>query len=291
LEWFVPRLLQLEGTSLEELKARVLTEHGSGARVVSVETVTKGGIGGFFGSRHYEVTVELPDLPSSSQLRNAHRLDVPTRIGMAALLEDADVEEAIVYNQVSSGFPVSTSSREFANIMDQLESATIPVPVGARPPLPSPPLLSAPGDLVAIVGIGDGPLTVAATMASIAGMAEVSVAGSLGAPGLSRVESRRAAMTIRAHGVERGEPVFVAFGLRGAGEDAGAQAYELAGLHADQVWAVIDVTRKPEDTSHWVAELSAIVAIDAVAGINHDNTLSPETINELGLPATWAYNG
>jgi hypothetical protein len=287
----VPRLLQLDGTSLEELKARVLAEHGSQARVISVETVLKGGIGGFFGSRHYEVTVELPDIPSSAQLRDAHQLDVPARIGMAALLEDADVDEAIVYNQVSSGFPVSTSSREFANIMDQLESATIPTPVGKRPPLPSPPLLSAPGDLVAIVGIGDGPVTVATTMASIAGMAEVTVAGSLGPSGVSTDESRRAAMTVRAHGVERGEPVFVAFGLSGVGEDAGSQAYELAALHADQVWAVIDVTRKPEDTAHWVAELAAIVAIDAVAGTNHDNTLSPETINELGLPATWAYNG
>ncbi|MDQ1606433.1 MAG: hypothetical protein QOJ18_800 [Microbacteriaceae bacterium] len=287
----MPRLLQLDGTSLEELKARVLAEHGSRARVISVETVTRGGIGGFFGSRHYEVTVELPDLPSPTQLRDAHHLDVPTRIGIASLLEDADVQEAIVYNQVSSGFPVSTSSREFANIMDQLESATIPTPVGARPPLPSPPLLSAPGDLVAIVGIGDGPLTVATTMASIAGMAEVTVAGSLGTPGLSRVDSRRAAMVTRAHGVERGEPVFLAFGLTGVGEDAATEAYELAALHPDQVWAVVDATRKPEDTAHWVEELAAVVALDAVAGTNHDNTLSPETINELGLPATWAYNG
>jgi hypothetical protein len=287
----VPRLLQLDGTSLEELKARVLAEHGSQARVISVETVTKGGIGGFFGSRHYEVTVELPDLPSPTRLRDAHHLDVPTRIGLAALLEDADVQEAVVYNQVSSGFPVSTSSREFANIMDQLESATIPTPVRARQPLPSPPLLSAPGDLVAIVGIGDGPLTVAATMASIAGMAQVTVSGSLAAPGLSRVESGRAAMVTRAHGVERGEPVFLAFGLRGVGEDAATEAYELAALHPDQVWAVVDVTRKPEDTAHWIEELAAIVALDAVAGTNHDNTLSPETINELGLPATWAYNG
>ncbi|MEO7124411.1 MAG: hypothetical protein ABI400_15120, partial [Lacisediminihabitans sp.] len=56
-----PRLLQLDGPSLEELKAKVLAEHGTRARVIAVETVTTGGIGGFFGHRHYEITVEVQD--------------------------------------------------------------------------------------------------------------------------------------------------------------------------------------------------------------------------------------
>jgi hypothetical protein len=55
--------LQLEGTSLSDLQAQVLAEHGTTATIVQVEKVTVGGIRGFFARRHYELIVEITQQP------------------------------------------------------------------------------------------------------------------------------------------------------------------------------------------------------------------------------------
>lgn len=57
------RLIKLRGSSLEELRNRMLAEHGEHARMVEAEKVTVGGVGGFLARRHYEVTVQLPPPP------------------------------------------------------------------------------------------------------------------------------------------------------------------------------------------------------------------------------------
>jgi len=51
----------LEGDGLDELLARVSSEHGEGARVVRAERVRVGGVGGFFARQRYEVVVEVDD--------------------------------------------------------------------------------------------------------------------------------------------------------------------------------------------------------------------------------------
>jgi len=315
-----PRLLQLDGTSLEELKAKVLAEHGTRARVVSVETITTGGIGGFFGHRHYEMTVEVQDgpetplhygqvhdapgasakpTPSAPPTRPAPTTRVPSapaappkpiKTGLDALLDDADGEDTISYQQPDDGFPVSTSSREFANILDELESVTaVPVIRDAPRPLPVPTLLSAQGDLVVIVGLGSEALTVAKAMATAVGRAEVATSGALDAPGLARVADRRDALLARARGVERRETLFVAVGIASGGVHASSQATAIAQLRADQVWAVVDASRKPEDTARWVRKLSSVVQVDAVVATQREATLTPETVATLGLPVTWEY--
>jgi len=240
-----PRLLQLDGTSLEELKAKVLAEHGTRARVVSVETITTGGIGGFFGHRHYEMTVEVQDEPetplhygqvhepredpapspaaaSTTAPRSATpRAGTaratpprPTKTGLDALLDDADGEDTVSYQQPSDGFPVSTSSREFANILDELESVTAePAPNEPPKPLPVPGLLSAQGDMVIVIGLGQDALAVAKKMAQAVGRAEITTSGTLDATGLARVADRRDALLARARGVERRDTLFVAVGI------------------------------------------------------------------------------
>lgn len=84
-----PRQFRLEGSSLAELRERVLREHGTQARIVAAEKVTVGGIRGIFAREHYEVTVEVP----ARTRRGAHVLDPSRRAGIAALLADADNAE------------------------------------------------------------------------------------------------------------------------------------------------------------------------------------------------------
>ncbi|WP_349903494.1 hypothetical protein [Parafrigoribacterium humi] len=316
-----PRLLQLDGTSLEELKAKVLAEHGTRARVVSVETITTGGIGGFFGHRHYEMTVEVQDEPETplhyGQVHEPREEPAPSsaaasatiprsttppagtaratpmhpmKTGLDALLDDADGEDTVSYQQPNDGFPVSTSSREFANILDELESVTaVPTPNEPPKPLPVPGLLSSQGDMVIVIGLGQDALPVAKKMAQAVGRAEITTSGTLDATGLARVADRRDALLARARGVERRETLFVAVGITSGGAHASSQATAIAQLRGDQIWAVVDASRKQEDTARWIRKVSSVVQLDAVVGIQHDATMTPETVNTLGLPVTWEY--
>lgn len=304
----------------------MLAEHGTRARVVSVEQVTTGGIHGFFGHRHFEVTVEVQDGSGAPPLHYGQVHEAPTTVaapspkpaprrsaeagptaqkspakhpapaqrlpktGLDALLDGADDEDTVSYSVPDDGFPVSTSSREFANILDELESVTAPV-VAPQPhrPLPAPKLLSAAGDLVLVVGLGTDALAVARAMAGSVSKAELAASGALDSPGLTRIADRRDALLARARGVERNEALFVAAGITSGGVHASAQATALAQLRADQVWAVVDATRKPDDTARWVRKVSSVVQLDAVVGIQRDGTTTPETLNALGLPVSWEY--
>ena len=101
----------LKGKTLDEIAARVRSDHGPRARIVAAERVTSGGLGiaGLFSKRYVEATVELPERgrraagPRRSSGRRAsdrprpERAFTPTpaqRVGLAALLADAeDAEE------------------------------------------------------------------------------------------------------------------------------------------------------------------------------------------------------
>ncbi|TFC96626.1 MULTISPECIES: hypothetical protein [Cryobacterium] len=131
-----PNRFLLEGSSLEELKARILAEYGADARIVAAEQVTVGGIRGFFARRHIEVTVEVP----ARQRRASHsRSDVQARLGIAALLDDADAAEARLYTAAEPR--ISTVSEGFADLMDELTFATreTPDPVLLTPAAPAAP--------------------------------------------------------------------------------------------------------------------------------------------------------
>ncbi|WP_298988674.1 hypothetical protein [uncultured Pseudokineococcus sp.] len=51
----------LAGDGMEELLARVASEHGEGARVVRAERVRVGGVAGFFARQRFELVVEVDD--------------------------------------------------------------------------------------------------------------------------------------------------------------------------------------------------------------------------------------
>ena len=285
-----PKRLQLEGESLDDLQAQVLAEHGPGARIVAAEKVTVGGVWGMFARRHYEVTIEIADPGGTGTMPRPlgvaappedALIDLPARVGIAALLAAADQVDAHIHS-VPSQQQISTNSDEFSDLMDELTFATAPV---AEAPVPVP--LAAPGDLVLVVGLADQAWTVARSMA-VRIDAEVGVAGALHFDGVDRIDDRRSVMAARAKAVERGRSVFVAFGLEHGGQDARRRSAALARISADQAWVVVDVGRKSADTAYWVRAVMAVVAVDAMAITGSEDTATPDTAAELGLPIGWA---
>jgi len=355
-----PKRLQLRGATLLELRDRVAREHGEDAIIIAADRVTVGGIRGFFARQYYEVTVELPP----ARRRAAHALDVPARLGIAALLDDADEVEAHLQHSEPEQ-QLSTQSAGFAALMDELTYATAraetpestdgdptfttgqgaesdenaagaenvagatnnPVfgdthpdarvdlrigsghpAAGARAPgaaslgltrlpqepLAVPPVLIGAGDLVVLVSLTDAALSVAQTFIVRAGDGALRAGGRLAAPQLDRVDDSRTALAARARGVERGHAVFVAFGLLRAGTDPGdlnaaltATVATLAALRADQIWVVADAGRKTDDTRRWIQAVAASVTLAGIVGIGRELTLTPDTLDVLGLPVQW----
>ncbi|MCQ2002021.1 hypothetical protein [Arthrobacter zhaoxinii] len=326
-----PRRFQLEGPSLDVLKAQVLAEHGPRARIVAAEKVTVGGIGGFLSRQHYEVTVELPP---SGRRRAPVEPDLPSRTvpgsaGISALLEEAERAESTLH-PVAPFVPdvpalavtpaVSTGSHAFAELMDTLAASTgtpaqSPAPFvpdqlpqsqaasgwihqGMEParrsdvPMAPAPLDGA-GDLVMVVGLGDDALEVCRSMADLsgAGAAAVRVAGVLETDGVGRAADRRAVATARAAGVMAGHSIFLAYGLGRSGTEMGRHSTLISALAADQVWVAVDAGRKPEDTAAWVGAVRAVAAVDAAAVEGIDTTGTPQSVNALGLPIGWLDGG
>lgn len=90
--------LLLEGEDLPALMARVRAEMGPGARIVKAEKVRTGGVAGFFAREHYELTVEVPDPPTTAPGRPRPTTSpaAPVEraaVGIEALLAAADAAE------------------------------------------------------------------------------------------------------------------------------------------------------------------------------------------------------
>lgn len=283
-----PKRFLLEGPTLRGLQERVIAEHGSSATIIAAERITVGGIRGFFARQHFEVTVEV--MGPAQRRESAHAgLDISARLGIAALLDDADEAESQLHSP-----QLSTASDGFARLMDELTFATgrivvpdaQPEPAAAlvRPPVPTP--LTRPGDLVLIVGLEDDPLTIARLMLRVAGAGELRISGAL-QDRMERVDDRRGAVLARARGVEIGHSTFIAYGLEPA-SDAVARAATLTAIGADQVWVVVDASRKSEDTIRWVnMVVVSIGQVHAVAALGRQFTTSPATVDDLGLPVEW----
>lgn len=276
-----------------------MARYGPQATIVTVDEVTVGGIGGFFATRRFVATVEVPDPPLDTRPIDAHELDLSARVGIAALLDDADAAEAHV-NAPAARESVSTSSAEFADVLRELTAATnapaaaaglepelspAPAPERLRPSAPVP--LENAGDLIVVAGLDHDALSVTHMMAM---NAIISVAGGLSGSDATRVEDRQAAFAARASGVRSGRPVFVAVGLGHGAASVRASADMLEALRADQVWAVVDAGRKPVDTQSWMRELEAVVHVDAVAATHRRSTESTESVEALGLPVSWAFD-
>jgi hypothetical protein len=296
----VPTRLQIKGSTLEGLEARVLNKFPAGAKIVAAEKVTEGGIAGFLARHYYEAVVEIPDpdiIPVPPPVRPAAvpppgrpaaPQPAPAGAGVAALLQGADEAEAAMRdgNATREELPVvSTASGAFDALLDGLPGAAEPEAVTEVPGVPAvPAVLGGPGDAVLIVGLGPDALTIALSMASSMKGSLVRTAGSFRAEGYGHLVGRSGFTSVRADAVIAGKPVFVAFGL---GADGTVRAPALAELKADQVWLAVDATRKPSDTLAWTRKVGWATQTDALAVLNSQNTLTPQSVNELGLPVGW----
>lgn len=285
----MPTRLQLRGDTMEGLQARVLNQYPAGSEIVEAAKVSTGGLFGVGARVHYEAIVEVPDnviVPSfTASQRNPGSHPVPARAGVAALLADADKAETAMHAPATARTPeVSTSTRSFDELIESLDRSTLAKDSqGAAAQGPGG-LLTGPGDVILVAGLGADALTAVRTMAAAVGSSTMVTAGSFRAHGTDHIVSRQGLLTAQASAVIAHEPVLVAFGL---GTDGSLRTNALTELKADQVWAVVDATRKHDDTETWVKKVSWSAPIQFLAVINSQDTKTPETVNELGIPIGW----
>ncbi|GAA1871798.1 hypothetical protein GCM10009715_18350 [Paeniglutamicibacter psychrophenolicus] len=151
--------------------------------------------------------------------------------------------------------------------------------------VPSP--LAGPGDLVVVIGLwGDAGM---AAEELHDGTALRRNAGELAqkfdVDSLARrpVTDRRGILRARAAAVAEGVPLLVAVAINPQ-QALLPQLELLEVLEADQLWAAVDAGRKVEDTAVWVKHVASGHGLYAVVSLHADETLSPESVWELGFP-------
>lgn len=110
-----PTRLQRSAATLDALRDAVRTEFGTGARIVSAERVTSGGVAGLFRRAHVEATIEVLDPTDVPTARVAIAAGPVQRIGIAALLADAEETEARI--AVADGTSTARADA-FASVLD-----------------------------------------------------------------------------------------------------------------------------------------------------------------------------
>ncbi|NEM91193.1 hypothetical protein [Galbitalea soli] len=277
---------RLDHPTLPALRARVAAEFGPDARIVSATEVRLGGIGGFFARRFVDVEVELVAPPVAPVAPAPAR---PKLTGIDALLAAADrVERAEDRGPLLA---VSTETEPFTRLLDDLKSY---VEGPAAPPpavlVPSAPLAPSaePGSLVALVGLGDDAVVVARSLALSLDNAEVSFGGSISIARGARVDDRRSAAAARARGVEAGSAGILAYGIGPGGPASVSSIEALRSIMADQVWVVVDASRKAEDTAAWVAAVRKQVSVQAMAVVHSAFSATADSVHGLGLRSGWS---
>jgi len=318
------------GPTLEAVRAAVRAEFGPGARIVSAERVTTPGIGGLFKRAHVEAVVEVPD-PGTPVTARVAIADTPvTRVGIAALLAEADETEARIaradgtataradaFASVLDGFvadgiapraPRPTADppeagrvdgagsrlqdgsdwRDAADLADGRDrgdggdrrdgrdrrpggagavvaSAAVDGVLGAALVGASlPAVRSADGDLVLLVGRAGDVDAAAGVFAARYALRATPAA------------DRRSGILARADGVRQGHALL--------GVAAWDDAATVAGLAPDQVWVVVDVGRKHEDTVAMVAAVASRTPVAGIVAIGAGETATPESVHRLGVP-------
>jgi hypothetical protein len=300
--------LQRNGATLDELRDAVRSEFGPGARIVAAERVTTPGIGGLFRKAHVEATVEVPGPDDVPTARVAIADSPVQRVGIAALLADAEAAEARIaghdgtastradaFASVLDGFvadgitgsaPRPTRALPEAGAEEQGGSRLLDVPgpsvvpggtarlvddvvaeqlvAATAPTRPAPSVRSADGDLVLLVGRPNDVDAAAGIFATRHALRPTDAA------------DRRSGILARAEGVRDGYAL-----LAVAAWDDVATA---AGLAPDQVWVVVDVGRKHEDSVRMLAAVADRAHVAGVVAIGAGETATPESVHLLGVP-------
>ena len=309
---------QRSGATLDEVRASVLAEFGPGARIVSAERVTSGGVAGLFRKAHVEAVIEVPDPLDPPTARVAIASSPAKRVGIAALLADAEAAESRI---AETDGTANTRADAFASVLDGFASDGLAPPRrAAGRPAPGEPGLPSVTD-GAVTSLPAGAETDpwadlrAELLAPGAAAAAVAVAAAVPtpvpppAPAVRSADGDLVLLVGRATDVDAAAGVFAnRHGLRAtaasdrrsgilARADAVRDGVALlavaawtdvattASLAPDQVWVVVDVGRKHEDA---VAMLTAVVEVGVpiagVLAIGAEETSTPETVRLLGVP-------
>ncbi|MBE1514389.1 hypothetical protein [Nesterenkonia halotolerans] len=170
--------------------------------------------------------------------------------------------------------------------------ATVPVPAGA-PAAQAPEVLRAPGSLIVLACLGADE---SAALEAIGGDPGLEAWGDpvlLAAAeyaGKPLREAKQVLREARARAVALQVPVLATCPVQFPRPEQRSGAESPAFLEADQLWAVVDLRRKPEDIRHWLAALEESRAIDGLVLTCADETLSPETGHQLGWPVSVRMN-
>lgn len=296
-----PTRLQRSGATLDEVRTAVRTEFGVAARIVAAERVTTPGIGGLFRKAHVEATVEVPAPDEVPTARVAIADGVVTRVGIAALLADAEAAEARI---AGGDGTASTRADAFASVLDgfvadgiaeraprpthtapdggrddqagpRLQADAAPAtglddmgrsalgPGGTARPVP-PAVRCADGDLVLLVGRPNDVDAAAGVFATRYALRPTDAA------------DRRSGILARADGVRDGHAT-LAFA-------AWDDVRTTDGLAPDQVWVVVDVGRKHADSEAMVHAVAERAPVAGIVAIGAGETATPESVHLLGLP-------
>ncbi|GIT78592.1 hypothetical protein LLS1_02610 [Leifsonia sp. LS1] len=174
--------------------------------------------------------------------------------------------------------PVAPAAAPSASIgLDDVTPAGLPSPAEADDAAlvgPPPARLQGKGDLTLVIGFGPDAREAARILAD-------GVSGDV-----RPVADRRDALAARADGVRRGCAVVAPVELD-AVDAVPALAARLAALAPDQVWVAVDVSRRPEDTLRWVAQVDAVLAVDAIAATGARRTAGSHGLASLARPLLW----
>ena len=268
---------QLSGATLAAVQAKA-AEFGPQARIVAADRVR---VGGLLGSTVFQAVVEVPGPGPGSGLSP---LSAERRLALEALLTEgpAGPEEDTPPPGKVPLPSVSTSSEAFASVLDSLTAAA-DIHGDGQPAAPAMPVQA--GDLVVLAGVGRSAADAATRIA--AGFPAGALVGYGGETAAEpRVQGTAGVLSMRARGVLSGQPAMLAYGL-GTFRTAVSHVQELRALETDQLWLVVDVSRKHEDTKAWVEALSPVLKVTALAVLGSRQTNTPRTARKLGLPIGW----
>jgi hypothetical protein len=277
---------RLDDPSIEALAARVRSEYGENARILSAAEVRVGGIGGFFARRFVDVEIDLRgDTTAPTLQRNTGGAG-----GIESLLDAADrAERGENAPSVPSVPTVSTETGRFDQLMTELRSyVDEPTPMPALPRSAPPAMYDEAGGLILFVGLGDDSLVVARSLARTVRRSELRIGGRMIADDMARVEDRRSASAARARGVQNDSVTLLAWGLGMGITGVAASIEKIRPVVADQIWVVVDASRKPSDTANWVGMVRAAFPVQAIAVVHSVETATPDTVHGLGLPVGWS---
>ncbi|MCA5895115.1 hypothetical protein LEP48_17430 [Isoptericola sp. NEAU-Y5] len=274
----MPRRSRVEGDSLRAALDVARRTYGPDVRIVSAERVITGGLAGLFGRQRYEIVVEALEPGQGPTPPRTGAFPGSRRPGIAALLDEADDGDQLD-PATGRDVEVSTGGEDFAALLSGLVAETTGPGPATEVDGPS----TRPGDLVALVGLADDAVAVVRDLAERLGVLPA-CAGTAGAAGLLRVAGHRDTVEARAMGVRASTSVAVGVGV---GRSADAVREVLERLGPDEVWVVVDASRKTEDTQAWVDAVRHVAAVRAMAVVGRELTATPDSVAALGLPEGW----